>query len=61
MVINAMTQTVDPLEVVRERKSRIFTVKIVDDFVYSGRNFEEEGVINKFEKFIKLELKEQFS
>lgn len=56
MVVDTVAEAIDLAEVLRECEIGVFTMKVGNDFVDSGRNFEEERVVDEFSEAVKREL-----
>lgn len=56
MIVNAMTESVDLVKIIRESESRILVVEVGNDLVNGRGNFEKERMINELGKTVKRKL-----
>ena len=56
MIVDTVTESIDLAEVLRECETGVFTVEVGNDFVDSGRNFEEERVVDELSEAVEREL-----
>lgn len=56
MIVDTMTKPINFVKIVWECEGGIFDMEIRYDLVNSRGNFEEEGVVDKFEEAVEGEL-----
>ena len=57
MIVNPVTESINPGEILRERNTGVFLVKIENDFVDGRGNFLKKWVVNEPDETIERKLK----
>ena len=57
MIVNPVTESINPGEILREHNTGVFLVKIENDFVDGRGNFLKKRVVNEPDETIERKLK----